>query len=395
MDKKFKIIISLIITTALVALLSYGSVKIWSEKKEEITTIHKVVITPKMTLDQVAKQNNFPLQVIKTVFHLNDKSELQKTVGDFPTPVAQLEKKLTQSFALYEENATKNWFKIPLKFVLWFIFMGAMFYLLRKKRLNPKLRILAYIIGFMLFGVILSSDPSPMGTVKDAIALWGEKHVIFKPRMIAMSIFLLTVILVNKMICSWGCQFGALQDFIFRLNRNKKDTRGVFRQIKIPFVYSNAFRIIFFTLFTAIAFIIATDIIGEIDPFKIFKPQFMTITGIVFVAIMLIMSLFIYRPWCHLFCPFGLVGWFFEKLSVFKIAVDYNKCDACYACEKACPSNAMTAILRQDKVIPDCFTCGSCIEVCPDDAISLKLKREKVPQGHFDQKAECKESQQL
>ncbi len=69
-----------------------------------------------------------------------------------------------------------------------------------------------------------------MGTIKDAIALFGAKGVIFPPRMIALTVFLLLVVLANKFICAWGCQVGTLQDLIFRLNRNKLDTKGSLRQ---------------------------------------------------------------------------------------------------------------------------------------------------------------------
>ena len=37
--------------------------------------------------------------------------------------------------------------------------------------------------------------------------------------------------------------------------------------------------------------------------------------GIGFVGLILASSLFIYRPWCHFFCPFGLVGWLVEKIT--------------------------------------------------------------------------------
>jgi len=63
-----------------------------------------------------------------------------------------------------------------------------------------------------VFGIIPGSDPSPMGTVKDAIVLLDLKGMIFPPRLIAFGIFLLMVILANKYICSWGCRFGTLQD---------------------------------------------------------------------------------------------------------------------------------------------------------------------------------------
>ena len=68
----------------------------------------------------------------------------------------------------------------------------------------------------------------------------------------------------NKFICAWGCQLGALQDLIFRLNRNKKDTRGLLRQYKPPFIITNAIRIAFFVIFTAAAFLWTADIVDPI-----------------------------------------------------------------------------------------------------------------------------------
>ena len=223
-----------------------------------------------------------------------------------------------------------------------------------------------------------------MGTIKDALVLLATKGVIFPPRMIALALFLITVFVANKFICSWGCQLGTLQDLVFRLNRNVNDTRGIFRQYKIPFVISNSIRIAFFIIFILLAFFWSFDIVEVIDPFKIFNPAMIKIAGWMFLGIILMSSLFIYRPWCHLFCPFGLTGWMVEKLAVFKINVDYKSCTACEACAKACPSNVMDTILKQDKVIPDCFSCGSCIEVCPTDAIRFTFKRrEKPPQEMF------------
>ena len=129
-----------------------------------------------------------------------------------------------------------------------------------------------------------------------------------------------------------------------------------------------------------VAFVWATDLFGDIDPFKIFKPDVIVLLGGLFIGAILILSLFVYRPWCHLFCPFGLVGWLFEKLSFFRIRVDYDKCIDCGACEKACPSTVMSAILRKNKkVIPDCFSCGNCIEVCPSDAVHLSSKKPTNP----------------
>ncbi|MDF1537150.1 MAG: 4Fe-4S dicluster domain-containing protein [bacterium] len=176
-----------------------------------------------------------------------------------------------------------------MKFLAWFAFLALAFVLMRKGKVTPKVRKGLYLASILIFGVILGSDPSAMGTVKDAIVLFASRGVIFPPRMIALALFLLTA------------------------------------------------------------------------------------------------SLFIYRPWCHLFCPFGLVGWLVEKISIFRIKVNYDSCIACEACSRACPSTVMEAILKREKTIPDCFSCGSCIEVCPSGSVSLdKGKRQVVPAGKFD-----------
>jgi polyferredoxin len=198
-------------------------------------------------------------------------------------------------------------------------------------------------------------------------------------------VFLLLVMVANKFICSWGCQLGTLQDLIFRLNRNQGDRRGVLRQFKIPFVVTNTVRIAFFGALVLFAFAWATDLVEGLDPFKVFQPQVLGLAGAAFVVVVLVLSLFTYRPWCHFFCPFGLAGWVGEKISLFKLQVDDDKCIACEACAKACPSTVMGAILKRDKVIPDCFACGTCIETCPVDAIALKPgKRSRPPAGKFE-----------
>jgi len=115
--------------------------------------------------------------------------------------------------------------------------------------------------------------------------------------------------------------------------------------------------------------------------------------GMIFLGLIMVLSLFIYRPWCHLFCPFGLIGWLLEKVSIYKIQVNYRKCLACEECAKYCPSTAMEAILKRDKVIPDCFACGTCIEVCSAEAISFDSgSRRRPPAGKFESNVKDKEN---
>jgi polyferredoxin len=374
----FIIIVLVIVST------SFLSSRLWSGEQEQLPESITVSIDKNTTVAEFGKKYNLDRKSLKKIFDLKSPNDLKKQLAKFGLSEAQLNKKVNQVLAIKAEHASKNWIKIFLKGILWAVFLLAIFILIRRGRITSRNRKWIYITAVGVFGVILGSDPSPIGTVKDAIVLLGSEGMIFPPRLIAFGIFLLTVILANKFICSWGCQLGTLQDLIFRLNRDSKDRKGLFGQIKIPFTISNSIRILFLTVLILVAFIWAVDIIEPIDPFKIFKPQVIGVAGGLFIGFVLVVSLFVYRPWCHFFCPFGLVGWIAEKISLFKIKVDYDKCISCRACSKACPSTVMDAILKQDRIIPDCFSCGTCIETCPATAISFEYgKRQKPPAGKF------------
>jgi len=379
-----RIAVSFIIVLFVVVCGSVVSGHLWAGEKEELPESMNITVREGMTVAQFGKRHNLGRKQLKKVFGLESPNDLAKQVADFGMTTESLGKKVNGVLAIQAEHASKNWFKIPLKGGLWVIFLSVVFALLRKGRISARNRKWVYVAGVAVFGVFLGSDPSPMGTVKDAVVLLGSRGVVFPPRLIAFGIFLLMVILANKFICSWGCQLGTLQDLIFRLNRDSRDRQGLFRQTKIPFAISNSARILFFLVLTSVAFTWAMDIVGTIDPFKVFKPQVMGMVGGLFVALLLVLSLFVYRPWCHFFCPFGLVGWLAEKISIFRIKVDYDKCVACETCSKACPSTVMDSILKRDKVVPDCFSCGTCIEACPVNAVSFDYgKRSRPPAGKF------------
>lgn len=380
-----KVLIYFAIVIAVVIVLSSLISGLWGVKEGEGTGEAVAInITADMTVEEFGRTNNLSKELLKEIFVLTDKKDLQKTIGQTGISPEQIIAKVKKEKALHEEFKSKNWFLIPLKFALWIIFLALVFMLIRKKAITARVRKILYLVAFGLFGVILGSDPSPMGTVKDAVVLLGTKGVVFPPRLIAMTVFLIMVFLANRFICSWGCQLGTLQDVIFRINRGEKDRMGVFPQFKLPFAVTNSIRIITFAALTVIAFAWGMDMIGAVDPFKIFKPSVVAFYGWIFIGILLVASLFIYRPWCHLFCPFGLVAWLVEKVSIFKIKVNYDTCIACEKCVKACPSTVMEGILKRDRVIPDCFSCATCIETCPTKSISFESgKRAMPPAGKY------------
>ncbi len=383
--KKATVFALFIVLVASVLVLSAVSVRLWGSKSESSLPPAEIAITLDMTVQEIADTWHVEPSALKRPFGLQGQSDLAKTISDLGLSVEEAAAAARKAAAIQAEEGSKNWVKILAKFVAWFVFLGVVFVLMRRRVVTPGRRKTLLVAAVLVFGVVLGSDPSPMGTVKDAIALYGAERVIFPPRLVAFLAFLAMTIFANKFICSWGCQLGVLQDLIFRINRDGEDRRPVLLQWKPPFALSNTIRAAFLAVFTFVAFAWARDIIAPVDPFTVFKPASLSIAAGVFVAVILVMSLFTYRPWCHFFCPFGLVGWLAEKASLYRVKVDYDTCIACGACAKACPSTVMGAILKRDKrTIPDCFACGTCIGVCPTKSISFARGRRDVPpEGKF------------
>lgn len=373
-----KVLLSFAALIVLVIALSAFSMTLWGGSEEKIDSSQTLTINTPMTVAEFGEANSLPDQVLTEALGVSTPADFQKQLDDLGLDKAQITTQVTQALALYAEESSKNWIKIGAKFALWAVFLVVVFVMTRKGWVTTRTRTILYAVSIVIFGLVLGSDPSPMGTVKDAIVLYGSKGIVFRPRLVSFSVFLATVLLANKFICAWGCQFGVLQDLIFRLN-SRPSKKSLFRHYKVPFVVTNTIRVAFFVLLTLAAFGWAFDIVGQVDPFKIYNPAVVTVLGWSFIAAMLGLSLFIYRPWCHLFCPFGLVGWLVEKVSIFKIRVDYEACTGCQACAKACPSTAMDAILRRETTIPDCFACSACINVCPTDAISFSAGKRTLP----------------
>jgi polyferredoxin len=373
---------------AFVLIVSFVISNLWSGQTKASIDEKNILITPGMTIMDFGKTNNLDNAVLKELFNLKNKSELETSLDNFGTE-ERIRELVRSRAALAQEHASKNWVKIRIKFALWLIFLIAVFLYAGKRRINNRLRKVLLLASLTVFGVILGSDPGPMGTVKDAIVLLAKNHVIFPPRMIALALFLLIVLIANKYICAWGCQAGTLQDLVFRINQDGEGKAVLGKQLRIPFAVSNIIRAVFLAVFILAAFVWGKDIIKPIDPFSIYNPVSIGIAGGIFIAVLLISSLFVYRPWCHLFCPFGFLGWIVEKVSIFKISVNYNTCIACGKCAKSCPSTVMNAILkREQKTIPDCFACYSCRDACPTKSIVFGArKRSLPPEGHFKRKA--------
>lgn len=276
------------------------------------------------------------------------------------------------------EAAEKDWGKIRLKFALWIAFFLAAMALLAWTKVSFGVRLAGLIAAPVIFGVWLGVEPNAPGTVKDALVLLGETGVIFPPRLIAFVGFMLMSIIGNKVFCGWACQFGTLQELCSQVPTPKW---------KPPFALSNAVRVAFFVIVAGAALGMGRDLLEPVDPFRIFRLGAPLAVGVAVAT--LVGGLFVYRPWCNFFCPFGLVSWLGERVSLARVRINHGTCINCRKCERACGTHSMKQLRARRPFAQDCFACGACIRVCPVTALRWGLK---PPADGAAQPAEAAES---
>ena len=260
---------------------------------------------------------------------------------------------------------------VLVKFALWIATVVAATLLLRRRKVTSKVRLGFLVGGVVLFGFAFGAlipaglNPNPVESLRNLLTGLLVRRQLVVPVAAMLATLLAAVFVSNKSICGWACQLGLLQDLIHRVGLPKWEP---------PFWLSNTVRILALIALVAGLVMVGIDWIGVIDPFQVFSFNVTWAIGL-FSGAVLTASLFVYRPWCRFLCPFGLVGWLVEHVSLLRPRIDRDVCKECQLCVKACPSGAMADFYDDEKIHADCFACGACIEACPQEgALAWRAK---------------------
>jgi len=179
--------------------------------------------------------------------------------------------------------------------------------------------------------------------------------------------------------CSWGCFYGGLDEGFSRVAK-----RPLIKRIDRKWIYLPFAVLLVVVLTSALA--LSPTYCEWLCPFKAVT-EFAEITSftavvqtIIFVALFLgtvivLPILTKRRVQCGLFCPFGAMQSLINKLNIFEVRIDTQKCVECERCVKACPTFSLDeGSLDSGKPLLTCTKCGQCVDVCPKQAISYHIK---------------------
>lgn len=94
------------------------------------------------------------------------------------------------------------------------------------------------------------------------------------------------------------------------------------------------------------------------------------------LALVVILAIMIYRPFCKYLCPLGAFYAPFNRFALARMNCDKPACVDCGACSEIC---GMGVDPSEDPNDTECIRCGACIKACPAKALNyefgLKEKR--------------------
>lgn len=227
----------------------------------------------------------------------------------------------------------------------------------------------------------------PIGAMQAVIGNWNFKFAFY-----AAGFLMFTGALTGRFVCGWLCPFGLLQDLLHKIPFPKKI--GTFRGDKLL----RKLKYVILAVFVILLPMFLVDVLGQGAPYfcKLICPAGTLEGGLplvllnksmrgalgwlyvwknILLAVTVVLSVLLYRPFCKYICPLGAVYSVFNPISVFRYRVDKEKCTGCGVCAKACK---MQVNLVEHADSPECIRCGLCQKVCPAHAIQSSIPAKDV-----------------
>lgn len=226
----------------------------------------------------------------------------------------------------------------------------------------------------------------PLGSIQNALLESKTKTPTF-----VLGIILLYCIMLGRTICGFLCPAGFLQELLYKIKTPK------IKKNKVTYVlsYLKYVLLVILVVFVPLQYALQTHNIAVpafckyICPVGTFEGAVLLLLnpnnadlygmlGYIFtwkfaiLVVIIVLSIFMFRPFCRFLCPLGALYGLFNKISVLGIKVNKDKCTSCNRCVDYCK---MDVIEVGDH---ECINCGECKKVCPVNAIDWKLISKKI-----------------
>lgn len=241
----------------------------------------------------------------------------------------------------------------------------------------PKLRNLRYlfllaslaVVGFGFGG----SCPCMLKSFDNTLLFITGNEVKWASLVLFIGLIPLTYVF-GRVWCGWICHFGALQEFI-----HKNSKWNFWKTPKAQKVLFGV-QIGVFAIWVLWLLIAQTSYICKYDPFvKIFNLNINGIVNYIIVGFLIILSLFVNRPFCRAICPIGFVlGWVARIPYARRLHIK-DFCIGCSKCKTRCDKGAIVGekSIKHRVDANACIFCGECMSECPQQGFTTHEVKQK------------------
>jgi polyferredoxin len=293
-------------------------------------------------------------------------------------------------------------------FLVTFIFFNSLFFLILYTGKTDKFRAIGFITMAVFFAFVfivnlikmrgsmtfsnenLLSCEIPFCHIVSTmviIPLALTKSIIFPGSIIngfasIASMFVIVIgvsLALGRGFCSWGCFYGGWDEGTSRILK-----RPVIKNFNPKWRWFSFAFLLIIALFSAIT--LAPQYCNWFCPFKAVTEFEKVTTAEVFLKTVVFVSLFLglviilplltkKRVQCGTFCPMGALMSFTNKINVFEVKIDKDKCNDCKNCSRACPTFSIgNAVNAKESPEFTCVKCGKCIDTCTKGALYYHIK---------------------
>ncbi|HVN65148.1 MAG TPA: 4Fe-4S binding protein [Methanomicrobiales archaeon] len=168
--------------------------------------------------------------------------------------------------------------------------------------------------------------------------------------LVILGVLIVLTLAFGRVFCGSVCPLGALQELVSLAPVPKLKPR-----VK-PALYAIRFVVLGIIILTGL--FLSVNVLGYLGVMDLFLLSFSL--GTLVMLTILVISLFFYRPFCRILCPFGAVLSLAGLGGLFRLRRNPS-CIECGKCEFVCPVDEA----KREDLKGECYLCGRCTEVCP------------------------------
>ena len=205
-------------------------------------------------------------------------------------------------------------------------------YLALKKRSRRGIFLLT-LFSLIYFGFWRKGCVCPIGAIQNiTLALFDHNYIIPFAVIFFFILPLIFTLFFGRTFCAAVCPLGAIQDIV------------LIHPIQLPSWLTHALGLLGYIYLGSAVLFAATGsafIICQYDPFVSFFRMSGSLEILILGCSFLLIGLFVGRPYCRFFCPYGIILRLLSKFSRWRVTITPDDCIQCRLCEDTCPFGAI------------------------------------------------------